>query len=431
MARGFVRALVLLSCVACGADRALSTRSGFRGSVVITVALEGNGSDANGFTYAIGQTRSGTVVAGQAVTVTDVAEGTHTVRLLDLAPHCHAQQPEKTIVVTDGATAAVDFIAECFGGFAYAEWYSPNNQQIFYVSDDGATRKLTRLIGRNIAREWSPDGTRLLFENDTNGSLDLYTVRADGTDHRRLTTHPYNDVVPRWSPDGTQIVFSRRTPGASTSSTLHVVSADGSSERPILEPRGFDYDAAWTRDGTEILFSCDRFARQFDLCITKTDGSNVRSIATLGALAQARPSPDGSHVAMYGFDTSQSIYVAPLDGSVLLKLTPAFSALSFDWSPDGRQLVMQTATDKFRIHRVNRDGTDLRELGQDSVSLTVPRWSPDGAWIMYVRNHPIDQQVWIMRADGSSARSLTEGYAYKLNPVWNPKAGARPSNHVR
>jgi len=425
MARRFLSGLLLLSCGACGADSALATRPGFRGTVTISVVLQGSGSDADDFTYTLGSSPPAAIAPGQPVTMREVAEGTHTVQLLDLATHCLAHEPEKTIVVTDGQTTAVQFVVECFGGFAYAEWYSPNHQQIFYLSEDGTTRKLSQLVGRNIAREWSPDGGRLLLENDTNGNLDLYTVRADGTDHRRLTSHPYNDILPRWSPDGTQILFTRRAPGQSATSTLHVVSADGSFERPMLEPYHADYDASWTTDGTEIVFSCDRFERQYDLCIAKADGSNVRSIATLDALAQARPSPDGSHVAMYGYDTSQSVYVTPLDGSILLKLTSAFTAHSFDWSPDGQRLVLQTFTGIWRIHRVNRDGTDLRLLNPDSVSHSVPRWSPDGEWILYLRNHPVDQQVWIMRADGSGARRLTGGYAFKLNPVWNPKA--RPS----
>ena len=424
MARWLASALLLLSSVSCGADSALSARHPTSGSVTISVALEGNGADADGFAYEVGQAATGTVAAGQPVTVPGLTPGSHTVRLDGLAPHCQAPNPEQSVVVNGGDTTAVEFVVECFGGLAYAEWYSPNNQQLFYLAHDGTTHKLTQLVGRNVAREWSPDGTRLLFENDTNGNIDLYSVRFDGNDHQRLTTHQYNDVSPRWSPDGLKILFTRRPPGPSATSSLYIVSPDGAYERPVIAPYHADYDAAWTRDGSEIIFSCDRFERQFDLCIAKADGSEIRTLATLVALAQARLSPDGTHVAMYGFDTSPSVYVAPLGGSVLIKLTPAFAAHSFDWSPDGQQLVLQTYINNWRVHRVNRDGTDLRELRPDSVAMTTPRWSPDGEWIAYIRTHPVDQQVWIMRSDGTQARRLTAGFSFKLNPVWNPKAMA-------
>lgn len=214
MTRQLAAALLLLTCGACGSEPTLSTRPGFRGRVVISVTLQGNGFEPNGFTWVIGHTRSGRVLPGQPLTVSDVAEGTQTVRLVEVAPHCRVRESGKTVTVSDGATASVDFVAECFGGFAYTGWYSPLDQQIFYLSEDGSIRQLTQLAGRNMAHEFSPDGTRLLFENDTNGNIDLYSVRIDGTYHRRLTTHPYADVSPRWSPDGKRVLFTRREPGA-------------------------------------------------------------------------------------------------------------------------------------------------------------------------------------------------------------------------
>ena len=47
---------------------------------------------------------------------------------------------------------------------------------------------------------WSPDGTRLVFQFVANGatSPDIYTVKADGTDPRRLTSNPSSDVSPDW-----------------------------------------------------------------------------------------------------------------------------------------------------------------------------------------------------------------------------------------
>ena len=429
--RPLAAALLLATLGACSSEPTLSTRPGFRGRVVISVILQGNGFEPNGFTWVIGQTRSGRVGAGQPLTVSDVAEGAQTVRLVEVPPHCSVREPNQTVTVSDGATASVDFVVECFGGFAYTGWYSPFDQQIFYLSEDGTLRKLTQLMGRNMAREFSPDGTRLLFENDTNGNIDLYSVRIDGSDLRRLTTHPYADESPRWSPDGGRVLFSRREPGGTTSS-LHVVSLAGAQELPVMAPYHRDSDASWTQRAAEIVFSCDRFGRAYDLCIAKWDGSNVRSLATFPSLQHVRLSPDGVHVALLGQANVQSLYVMALSGGSVRRLTPEVTqwsfAQSFDWSPDGERLVVEMFIERFRLHHVNRDGTDFRELVQDSVPLRSPRWSPDGEWIAYVRQDGSDQAAWIVRADGSGARRLTGGFPYTMNVIWNPKA--RPARRI-
>ena len=47
--------------------------------------------------------------------------------------------------------------------------------------------------GNNAGPAWSPDGSRIAFHSDRAGSLDIYTMAADGTDVRRVTTEPSSD----------------------------------------------------------------------------------------------------------------------------------------------------------------------------------------------------------------------------------------------
>jgi len=69
---------------------------------------------------------------------------------------------------------------------------------------DGLARErfaLTGDPGGDNAPMWSPSGGRVTFERTTDGNTDVWTVRPDGTDLRRLTGRAGFDGRPSWQPD--------------------------------------------------------------------------------------------------------------------------------------------------------------------------------------------------------------------------------------
>lgn len=69
---------------------------------------------------------------------------------------------------------------------------------------DVATKQRTRLkpeVGGTAGVEWSPDGSKILFDNFHH----VYTIRPDGSGLKRITVG--RDAA--WSPDGSQIAFLR------------------------------------------------------------------------------------------------------------------------------------------------------------------------------------------------------------------------------
>ncbi len=55
---------------------------------------------------------------------------------------------------------------------------------------------------------WSPRGDTITFSRQAEGDYEIYTIRPDGTDERRLTHSLGNDAHMGWSPDGEFIVFA-------------------------------------------------------------------------------------------------------------------------------------------------------------------------------------------------------------------------------
>jgi TolB protein len=73
--------------------------------------------------------------------------------------------------------------------YAWTRGYATGNFNIFTM--DVATRKYTQLThseGKNENPSWGPDGVHLAFMSNRGGSSQIWTMLADGTEVRQLTT---------------------------------------------------------------------------------------------------------------------------------------------------------------------------------------------------------------------------------------------------
>src|SRR5207248_1345488 len=80
---------------------------------------------------------------------------------------------------------------------------------------------------------WSPDGTRIAFHCDPDGTenLEICVINADGTNLVRLTNNPALDEFPAWSRDGAKILFSSLRNGNSYLFIMNPARADASGVR--------------------------------------------------------------------------------------------------------------------------------------------------------------------------------------------------------
>ena len=59
------------------------------------------------------------------------------------------------------------------------------------------------------------------------------------------------------------------------------------------------------------------------------------------------------------------------------------------------------------MYVIRTDGTGLRQLTDDPAADRVPRWSPDGEWIVPFSDRSGELQLWKMRVDGSELQQVT------------------------
>jgi TolB protein len=82
--------------------------------------------------------------------------------------------------------------------FAWTKGFAPGNRNIFVM--DVATRQYTQLThgaGVNENPAWAPDGIHLAFSSTREGGQQIWTMLADGTQPRKLTTRGKN-LRPVW-----------------------------------------------------------------------------------------------------------------------------------------------------------------------------------------------------------------------------------------
>jgi Tol biopolymer transport system component len=169
--------------------------------------------------------------AGRALRVANV-DGTD-VRTLDY-PGCVADL--RTAWSPDGSKIAFQRsdIGACNEPDAVRDW-----ADIYVINTDGSG--LTRLAGSGPREDshpnWSPDGSKIVFESDVappyTGGQEIFVMNADGTNPIRLTNNTVRDSAPSWSPDGTKIVFQHFN-ATTNQAEIHVMNADGSGDTFVL-----------------------------------------------------------------------------------------------------------------------------------------------------------------------------------------------------
>jgi TolB protein len=138
---------------------------------------------------------------------------------------------------------------------------APNqgDMDVHTIGVDGEDLKLVLGTGGKLSHEewpsWSPDGEWIALSSTRDGNQEIYIVRPDGKDLRRLTSDPALDVHPAWSADGKQIVFATSRWG---DMELGVMNADGSNLLRLTNSPGLDDYPAWSPDGRRIAFTSNR-----------------------------------------------------------------------------------------------------------------------------------------------------------------------------
>jgi ABC-type nickel/cobalt efflux system permease component RcnA/Tol biopolymer transport system component len=261
------------------------------------------------------------------------------------------------------------------------------NANVIYLSEDedghkqlvvsdmkgGTERALTDFPRGVTGFTLSPDRTQVIYVGQAADlGVSLWLARVDGSEAREVVTcEPADCSQPVWSPDGSKVVYERLELGGLGLPTLWWLDAASGETQPVFQEAALPgANPRWSPDGAWLGYNA----------------------------------PDGS-LRLYNLGTGEN------------RILDNFLGAGVAWSPDGksalvRDVLMQEQGFVTHLFRYDLESGALTDLNDDpNQENNLAAWSPDGAWIAVVRRDlsaAMGDQVWLMRADGSESRPLTD-----------------------
>jgi hypothetical protein len=207
------------------------------------------------------------------------------------------------------------------------------------------------------------------------GTPHLYVTRSG--ELVRLTERKEAELAPNWSRAGRLVFQSKRDDHWELF---------GGNFRPLTADESNDGEPRWNPDGKRVAF-----IRDGDLYVLQANGTESRVAGSAAWPAWVQ------------------------DGKTLLYDRHSAARRYRSWSAQAQALAYECLRDD-HWHICVGD----RAITHGDTNDFAPAWSPDGKQIAFISDRDGNDQLYVMRADGSGVRRLTSGQAEKDTPAWLP-----------
>lgn len=270
--------------------------------------------------------------------------------------------------------------------------------------------------------EVSPDGEQIVYLRNSMDIMEdqriqrLWLVGSTGKNHRKLTSNDQNESSPCWSPEGDRIAYVTEGPHGSE---IHVQWLQSGQQARLTQLPSSPTGLAWSPDGRHIAFSMfvkqDR--PQLAKSIDKPEGA--RWAAEPRMTTRVHHERDGTGQLYEGY---RHLFVVAAEGGTARQVTSGDRdhGKRPQWMPDGNSLVFSANRNEnwqheyrnTEIYRVDLETNEITQLTDRYGPAEDPVVSPDGKQIAFVGREDRGQtyqvnQLYVMNADGSNVRSLT------------------------
>jgi eukaryotic-like serine/threonine-protein kinase len=324
---------------------------------------------------------------------------------------------------------------------------SPDGNHIAFRSErDGGGIFIMGATGESVRRltdfcfdpSWSPAGDRIActtvrIDNPLSkgGVSHLWIVSVATGEGRQLGE--FDAVQAAWSPNGDRIAFwSNR--GQGSQRDIFTVDANGGTPIAVTDDEPADWAPAWSHDGRHLYFSSTRGGTMglwripIDQRTGKAGGPPVALPTAARWNGPSDVSKDGKRVVFSAADLRSAIFRLPLDpgsGAPTGPPVPVYEAMTraveCDVSPDGAWIAFRSEGEQEDLFAIRADGSEIRQLTDDTAHDRGLKWSPDGTQIaFYSDREGGTHEIWTIASDGSRLTRITEGSEPLYFPRWAP-----------
>ena len=254
----------------------------------------------------------------------------------------------------------------------YSWDYDPHFDLFTYNRDSGHYTRLTNAEGYDAEASFSPDGKWIAFasnrkgfsnppkgkdaetfERDPSYMMDIYIMRADGSDLRQLTDVPGYDGGPFFSPDGKRICWRRFSPDGARAE-IYTMNVDGSDQKKLTDLGAMSWAPFYHPSGKYLIFATNLHGfANFELYLVDAAGEKapVRVTETDGFDGLPVFSPDGNRLSWTSSRSSKKgaqIFIGNWHHETALKALGLDGAESM--APAMETFSAQIEVDELRAH---------------------------------------------------------------------------------
>jgi Tol biopolymer transport system component len=273
------------------------------------------------------------------------------------------------------------------------------------------------------------------------GDYEIMVMKPDGSRVTNLTQNWADDVAPVWSPDGRHIAFvSLRDTAAGKwglgDGSIYVIEFDpetgtGGRVWRVTGKGSSEGWPTWSPDGQRIAFQSNR-SGNWDIWIANADGSGLVQLTHHAADDRyAAWSPDGTQMAFTSNrNGNEEVWVLPIEealaqgddsGAVNLSNSPQRDRYPM-WSPNGKRLTFNTNRDgDYEVYIMNADGSQPRNISQSPDSTEgLADWSPDGRRLVLYSTLSGNKEIYVLDLASGRWTNVSNDKASDEFCTWSP-----------